>query len=78
MVLRMKKFYILRVHWKIRFLDGRSQKTKIYWGLPKKGGLGHFADLKGGLGKKEGGGFLRGVDASMHTMELFTIEEFNY
>ena len=24
--------------------------------MPKKGGLGQFADLKGWLGKKEGGG----------------------
>ena len=37
-----------------------SQKTNIERGLPKKGGFGQFADLRGGLGKKErGGGFLR-------------------
>ena len=29
-------------------------------GVPKKGGLGHFADLGGGLRKKEGGGVFEG------------------
>ena len=44
-------------------------------GLPKKGGLDSFADLRregGGLGKKERGGVFeerRGVDILMHTME---------
>ena len=28
--------------------------------LPKKGGFEQFADLRRGLGKKKGGGFLRG------------------
>ena len=28
-------------------------------GIPEKGGLGHSANLKGGLGKKEGAVFLR-------------------
>ena len=40
--------------------------------MPKEGGIGQFADLRGGgrLGKKEGGVFLRGggVDTLMHTM----------
>ena len=31
--------------------------------MPKKGGLGQCADLRGGLGKKEGG-----VDTPMYTM----------
>ena len=32
-----------------------SQKTNIEGGLPKRGGLGQFADLRGGgLGQKEG------------------------
>ena len=41
-------------------------------GLPKKGGLGEFADLRGELGKKEGGVFLGrwGVDTPMHTMNV--------
>ena len=36
------------------FRVGGSWKTNIYGGLPKKGGLGQFADLNGRLGKKEG------------------------
>ena len=44
MVLRMKNFNILRVHWKIQLLGrgggrGGSQKTNIEGGLPKKGAL---------------------------------------
>ena len=36
--------------------------------MPKKGGLGQFVDLNGGLAKKRGV-FLRGsVDTAMHTM----------
>ena len=31
---------------------GGSQKTNIEGGLPKKGGLGQFANLRRGLGKK--------------------------
>ena len=41
----------------------------IEGGLPKKGELGQFADLRGGgLCKKEGVAFLRGVDTPVHTM----------
>ena len=36
--------------------------------LPKKGGLGQFAGLRGGLAKKRGVMFLRGADTPMHTM----------
>ena len=38
-----------------------SQKTNIEGGLPKKGGFGQFADLRGGAWQeREGGGvFLR-------------------
>ena len=36
------------------------RKNNIEGGLPKKGGLGQFADLRGGLGKKEEVVFLRG------------------
>ena len=57
MVLRMKNFNILGVHWKIQLLGGGgggSGKTNIEGRLPKKEGLGQFADLRGGLGKKEG------------------------
>ena len=41
-------------------------------GLPEKGGFGQFADLKGGggggLARKSGLVFLRGVDTPMHIM----------
>ena len=50
---------------------GFSRKTNIERGLPKKGGgrLRQFADLRGGLGKKEGVVFLRAVvDKPMHTV----------
>ena len=47
----------MRVHWKIWFLGGGSQKTNIQGELPKKGSLRHFADLREG-----------GVDTPMHTM----------
>ena len=42
--------------------------------MPKKGGFGQFADLKGDLARKRGwvfffsGGGGRGVDTPMHTM----------
>ena len=58
----MKNFNILGVHWRIQLLGGGgSRKTNIDGGLPKRGGLGQFANLmRGGLGKKEAGVFLRG------------------
>ena len=43
----------------------------IYRGeLPKKGGLGHYADLRGGggLAKKKGVVFFRRVDTPMYIM----------
>ena len=40
---------------------GGSRKTNIEGGLPKKEGLGQFADLRGGdLGRKEGVGLFEG------------------
>ena len=52
----MKYFNIMGIHWKIWFL-GMVNEKPIYRGeLPKKGGLGHYADLRGGLGEIEGGG----------------------
>ena len=36
----------------------------------QKGGLGQFADLRGGLGEKERVMFLRVVDTPMDTMPL--------
>ena len=43
------------------FSGGGSRKTNIEGGLPKNGGLGQFADLRGGgLARKRGVVFLRG------------------
>ena len=41
--------------------------------MPKNGGLGQFADLKGGLARKMGGVFLRGwgVDTLMPIMAQY-------
>ena len=64
MGLRMKNFDIFGVPWKIWLLGGwGSQKTYIEGGFPKKGGgggLGQFADLRGGLGKKDRGSVYEG------------------
>ena len=63
MRLRIKNFNILGFHSKIRLLGGDSQKNDIEGGgLPKKGGLGRFADLRRGLARKRAG------DTPMHTM----------
>ena len=51
MLLGMKNFNILKVHWKIQLLGGGSCKTTTEGGLSVKG-LGQFADLRGGLGKR--------------------------
>ena len=60
MVLRMKNFNIFGVQWKIRLLwGGGSWKTNIWGGLPKKGGLGQFVDLRGDLARKRVVVFLR-------------------
>ena len=37
--------------------------------MPKKGALGQFVDLRGGLARKRGGVFLRGGDTLMHTVK---------
>ena len=68
----MKSVNILGVHGKIRVLEGVFTKNQ-YMGsvrLPKKGGLGKFANLREGLGKKEGSGVFEGggSDTPMHTM----------
>ena len=49
MLLGMKNFNILKVHWKIQLLGGGSCKTTTEGGLSVKG-LGQFADLGGGGG----------------------------
>ena len=52
MLLRMKNFNILGIHWKIWLLGGCSQKVNIEGGLPnEEAGLGQFVDV--GFGKKE-------------------------
>ena len=64
-----------RVNGKTWFLGG-GVHTKNYLGegLPKKGGgLGQYANLRGGLARKRGGGvFLRGkgVDTPLQSMKF--------
>ena len=56
MGLRMKNFKIVAIRWKVRLLGGGGGFTKNQnRGLPKKGRLGQFANLRG-LGKKDGCG----------------------
>ena len=54
MVLRIKNFNILGGLLKNTTFrgEGVSQKTNIEEGVPKNRGLGQFADLRGGLGRK--------------------------
>ena len=69
MELRMKNFK--GVHWRIQLLGGGgSRKTNIDGGLPKRGGLGQFANLmRGGAWQERGRGvFEREGDAPMYTM----------
>ena len=71
MGLRMKNLNILGVHGKIRVLEGQFHEKPIYRGdCLKRGGGGfeQFADLRGGLARKRGVVFLRGVDTPMHTI----------
>ena len=67
MGLRMRNYNNFEILWKLWFLRGRGvhKNKNIEGALPKKGGgLGEFADLRVGLGKKErcsvfeGGGWL--------------------
>ena len=61
--LRMKNLNIMEVDWKIWFLRWVHEKPIYIGELPKKGGLGQFAGLRGwgwGLDKKEGVVFLKG------------------
>ena len=58
----MKNFNIMGVHRKNQYIGGNC--------LKRGGGLGQSADLRRGLGKKDGGVvFLRGVDTPMHPMD---------
>ena len=62
MVLRIKNFNILEVHWKIWLLGRGFTKNQYRVGrLPKNGGLWQFVDLTGGTQEERGGGvFLMG------------------
>ena len=66
----MKNFNIFGVHRNIQFLGGRRlhEKPMCREDYLKRGELGQFADLSGGVGKKEGVVILRGIDTPMHTM----------
>ena len=57
-----ENFNVFGVHGKIQVLEGGFSKNQYIWGdcLKRGGGLGQFADLRGGLGKKEGVVFLMG------------------
>ena len=71
MGLRMKKFNILGVHWKIRFLEGVTKNQYRGGDYLKRGRLGQFVDLRGGIARKRwecfwGGGGV--VDTPVHTM----------
>ena len=58
MGLRMKKFNIFGVHWKIQILGVGVTNTE--GGLPKKRELGQFVDLRGGAWQERGGGIFEG------------------
>ena len=49
------------------FRVGSQKKNNIQGRLSKKGGLGQFADLKGGMENKDGGVFER-VDTQTYVM----------
>ena len=70
----MKNFNIFGVQWKIRLLGGLTKNQYRGGGLPNKGGLAQFADLRGGLGKKDRVVFLRrGFDTPKRTMKYTSI-----
>ena len=69
MVLRMKNFNILGIHWKIRLLGVCSQKANIEGWDRLKGGFGQFLKLRGAIGNKERGeDFEGGGRYAMHTI----------
>ena len=64
MVLRMKRFNIFGVHWKIWLLGARGSgvmKNQYRGRNCLKRGLRQFADLRGGLARKRRMVFLRGI-----------------
>ena len=66
MVLRMKNFNILGVHWKIQLSGEGSRKINIYGGLPIKGRLRRFVDLRGAWQERAGGVFEGGWYPNAH------------
>ena len=55
----MKNLNIMGVHWKIPFLGWGVHEKPIYRReLPKKGGLGQFAELRGGGAWRKRGGLI--------------------
>ena len=77
----MKSVNILGVHGKIRVLEGVFTKNQYMGsvGLPKKGGLGKFANLREGLGKKEGwvGCFWEGAGTPIHIILILEAHVFD-
>ena len=72
MALRMKNFNISGGLLKnMTFKKGAHEKPRSTGGgCLKRGGLGLFADLREGLGDKEGRFFREGVETPMHTMYI--------
>ena len=72
MVLRMKNFNILGVHWKIRLLGGFTKNQYRGGDCPKRGkGLDSLSIYKGGgLARKKEVVFLRRVDTPMRTVRV--------
>ena len=60
MVLKMKNFNILGVHWKVQLLGGFMKNQYRGWDCLKRWGLDSLSIYKGGLSKKEGGGVFEG------------------
>ena len=65
--LRIKKFKIMGVHWKIQFLGEVHEKTIYKRDCLKR--AGQFSNLKEGLAKKRGV-FSMGVDTPMSSILL--------
>ena len=77
MVLRMKNFNILEVHWKIWVLRRGLTKNQYREGdCLKSGGAWTVCRFKGeGLARKRGWCFWGGVDTPMHTMYIVSENE---
>ena len=76
MGLRMRNYNSFEILWKLWFLRGRGEggghKNKnIEEALPKNGGLGEFANLRVGLGKKEGCSVFEGGGGGWYSNEQY-------